>query len=289
MFSFAAHADSAALNAAIWAARESCDGIHSELRSIHGMTGVNTAVTGAGTLAGAGALYAGLQKSRKDALAEEIMKQLEAIETMSDEDFFNMLGTMAEYRQLRELEDQSRNLGHWRTGLMAGTTATSIAGTMMATRNRRSAGDVVGMVRDCLESVENLRTARLKARVEEALPETDPAMAIARSIIDACDKFTVSDVERITGRTQGVQVASAIGIGTGGVGTITSAMANTNRVRDDNTDQGTQRERNLNTTANVLAGASTLTSGIATGFNVAALSALNKQMSIAKDCEDALR
>ena len=68
-------------------------------------------------------------------------------------------------------------------------------------------------------------------------------------------------------------------------GTITSASANSKDVRDGDSD----KEKNLNTTANVLSGVTTVASATATGFNAAQISAIKKVAEVAEKCTGVLK
>jgi hypothetical protein len=49
------------------------------------------------------------------------------------------------------------------------------------------------------------------------------------------------------------------------------------------------KEKNLNTAANVLAGGTTVASGVATVFNATQISAIKRAAAVADGCERALR
>jgi len=66
-------------------------------------------------------------------------------------------------------------------------------------------------------------------------------------------------------------------------------MANTDKIRDDNTDSGKQKEKNLNTAANVLSGATTVASATATVFNATQISAIKKVATVAQKCTEVLK
>ena len=69
-------------------------------------------------------------------------------------------------------------------------------------------------------------------------------------------------------------------------GTITSASANSDGVRNGD---DTQREKKLNTAANVLAGGTTAASLSATIFNATQISAIKRAATVADECEGALK
>jgi hypothetical protein len=84
-------------------------------------------------------------------------------------------------------------------------------------------------------------------------------------------------------------VSSIIGAGTGAAGTITSASANSENVRSNDTEAGQNKEKNLNTAANVLSGVSGGASLVATIFNATQISALKKASAVADECEGVLK
>ena len=66
---------------------------------------------------------------------------------------------------------------------------------------------------------------------------------------------------------------------------MTSASANSQSVRDGDV----AREKNLNTAANVLAGGTTVASGVATVFNATQINAIKRATTVAEACERALK
>lgn len=273
--------------------KSNCIGISGELEKIKTMTGLNTAVTGVGTLVGGGALYAGIKKSEKDKLAERIQKQLKNIDSISDEEFLVLLGNMANYKQRSELEnglkettEKSKKLGNWRTGLIAGNATTNIVGTIIAHQNKNSSEDIIVQVTACLESLRYLKNTIIQARLDG---ENENTILYVQKIINECGKYNIKDAEKIPKRSEIVKWSAVVGIGTGISGTITSSIANKDSIINNDSDEGKQKEKKLNTASNVLAGASTLASGVATGFNAATILAINKTINISINCEAALK
>ena len=107
-------------------------------------------------------------------------------------------------------------------------------------------------------------------------------MSEAQSIYTACHEYDYVDITPINKRGKGALVSSAVGATTGLVGTVTSAMANTDKTRNDNTESGKQKEKNLNTAANVLSGAATV-------FNATQISAIKKVANVAAVCTGVLK
>lgn len=276
------------LSAAIENVRTACGNISAGLTDMKKMAGITSVVTGVGTVAGGVALGTGLAKANVD-------KEIEAKEKLplliieNEQAFRNELSTYAESinktanTEIGLAEQKSKNLGNIRTGTLATATATNIAGAVMSGTNRVK-GDLKQQIDECLASVKTLSNVRMQARIDSSANDTD--LARAENIIRACDAWTTVDVSSINNRSTGATVSSGIGAGLGLAGTITSASANSDDVRkgDDK-----QREKNLNTVANVLAGSTTAAGLSATIFNATQISAIKRAATVADECEGALK
>ena len=283
----AAHAN-ADLTAAIENVRTACGNISAELSDMKKMAGITTAVTGVGTVAGGVALGTGIAKAGVD-------KEIEAMEklpllTIANENEFEV--AVLNYAKsinhsvntaIGHAEKKSKQLGNVRTGTLATSTVANIAGAIMSGTNRVK-GDLKQQIDECLASVKTLSNIRMQARISKTA--TDADLARAENIIRACDAWTTVDVSSINKRSTGATVSSGIGAGLGLAGTITSASANSDGVRNGD---DTQREKNLNTAANVLAGGTTAASLSATIFNATQISAIKRAATVADECEGALR
>lgn len=293
----------AELGAAIEDVRAKCGGIGDELADMKKMAGITTAVTGAGTVAGGVALGTGIAKANVD---KKIVEQEKLIKSLDDAGFIRVTsldmfyetyaqalentGTvqgMQYAQQLKlkksELEDKSKNLGDWRTGTLAAATATNIAGAIMSGTNRIK-GDLKTQIDECLMSVKTLANVRMQARIDGSA--TDAELARAENIVRACDAWTTVDISSVNKRSTGATVSSGVGAGLGLAGTITSASANSDGVRQGDDEQ---KEKNLNTAANVLAGGTTAAGLTATIFNATQISAIKRAAIVADECEGALR
>ena len=288
------------LNTALQNTYHACVGIDDSLTDLKKMAGINTAVTGVGTAAGAGATVVGLVKASKDkqiANLEEKLAKLKEItarqlitvpnraELLSETDQYyqdNKDETKTIEDEITVLTKQSKKLGNWRTGLIAGSTATNVAGAIIAGNNKVD-DDLQTQIDSCKLSVKNLRDSIMQARFNgEDISE-------ANTIADACKEYDYVDISPINKRAKGAMISSVIGATTGLAGTVTSAMANTDKIRDDNTDSGKQKEKNLNTAANVLSGATTVASATATVFNATQISAIKKVAAVAQKCTEVLK
>lgn len=293
----------AELGAAIEDVRAKCGGIGDELADMKKMAGITTAVTGAGTVAGGVALGTGIAKANVD---KKIVEQEKLIKSLDDAGFIRVTSLDMFYKtyaqalentgtvqgmqyaqQLKlkksELEDKSKNLGNWRTGTLAAATATNIAGAIMSGANRIK-GDLKTQIDECLMSVKTLANVRMQARIDGSA--TDVELARAENIVRACDAWTTVDISSVNKRSTGATVSSGVGAGLGLAGTITSASANSDGVRQGDDEQ---KEKNLNTAANVLAGGTTAAGLTATIFNATQISAIKRAAIVADECEGALR
>ena len=287
------------LAAAIENVRTTCGNISAELSDMKKMAGITTAVTGVGTVAGGVALGTGLAKANVDKEIEELESQIARliaergdvpIEHLQIEDealFKRQVNEFIAYYQAKEqeisvAEQKSKNLGNWRTGTLATATATNIAGAVMSGTNRVK-GDLKQQIDECLMSVKTLSNVRMQARIDGSANDTE--LARAENIIRACDAWSTVDITPINNRSKGATISSGIVAGLGLAGTITSASANSKDVRDGDSD----KEKNLNTAANVLAGGTTAASLFGTIFNATQINAIKRAATVADECEGALK
>lgn len=287
------------LTAAIENVRTTCGNISAELSDMKKMAGITTAVTGVGTVAGGVALGTGLAKANVDKEIEELESQIARliaergdvpIEHLQIEDealFKRQVNEFIAYYQAKEqeisvAEQKSKNLGNWRTGTLAAATATNIAGAVMSGTNRVK-GDLKQQIDECLMSVKTLSNVRMQARIDGSANDTE--LARAENIIRACDAWSTVDITPINNRSKGATISSGIVAGLGLAGTITSASANSKDVRDGDSD----KEKNLNTAANVLAGGTTAASLFGTIFNATQINAIKRAATVADECEGALK
>nr|DAU94616.1 MAG TPA: hypothetical protein [Microviridae sp.] len=275
-----------------------CDRISQSFKSMKTMAQVNTAVTAVGTAAGVGATAVGIAKAGTDKQIEKLIndvKQREARFSNSGmtiekgQDFIEETMTLVQGKsksapEQNQLEQKSKNLGNWRTGLLAGNTATNIAGTIIAANNRTDQ-DLRAQLDSCVGSIKDLQDSKMQAQINNADMATIQKM---ERIISACRDYSLLNVDKIDSLAKSAATASGIGIAVGASGTIVSATANSDKIRSDNTDSGMAKEKNLNTASNVLAAGATITSGVATIFNAQQISTLDQAYQISIKCSEAL-
>lgn len=294
-----ANAEVLPLDVALRATYTACVGIDDELADLKKMAGINTAVTGVGTGLGAGATVVGIVKAKKDRDAKEVYDEINymtqavnVVATAGDMDSFDQdflkVAISKDKNYYDKLRQQSKKLGNWRTGLMVGNTATNVAGAIIAGNNKVD-DDLQTQIDNCKAAVKNLRDSINQARFNgEDISE-------ANEIANICGEYNYVDVSKINNRGRGAMISSIVGATTGVAGTVTSAVANSENVRKDNlkigekTESDWKKEENINTAANVLAGASTVASATATVFNATQISAIKKLSDVAKQCTGVLK
>ncbi len=299
------------LSVALQDVRTACGGISDELSDLKKMTGINTAVTGVGTAAGAGATAVGVVKSQRDKDIEYLEKYVADLQRMqaastkspdslsiSDGDIDASVRAARQRvvvasaqtlesiddaeKQIDELTEKSKNLGNWRTGLLATNTVTNVAGAVIAGGNKVDV-DLNEKITGCIAAVNNLRDAYGAARIERSA--YTEILSGVQQIIAECGAWQTADLSPINKRAQGATIAASVGAGVGLTGTIVSALANSKPVRDGDD----KKEKNLNTASNVMAGGATVASGVAVVFNATQIGAVKRIIDIADKCEEVLR
>lgn len=295
--------ESIGLTAALQNVRNACSGISESMSGMKTMAGINTAVTGVGTVTGGVALGASLAKASLDREIEELeekIKQLDTqrgdiqIEELEIEDstkYEQDINTVInEYRGAEEVladaEKKSKTLGNIRTGTMAASAVLDTAGTIIALNNRTDES-LKQRVGECVTAVNVLHDERMRARAENTASEID--LVAAEKIVKECSDWANVDLSSIDDRATGAAISGGAGAVMGIAGTITSASANSDSVRSNNSEEGKAKEENLNTASTVLAGGTTVASAVATVFNATQISAIKKAVAAADKCEGALR
>ncbi len=298
-----AFAEALDLNTALQNTYRACADIDDNLHDLKVLAGVNTAVTAVGTGLGVGATATGFVKQKTDKEIEELEKILKEIEENSAKytgtepdanqrsafltEFNNIYNTAVKdkataQQQIDDLTKQSKTLGNWRTGLLAGNTATNIAGAIISSKTINK-DDIQGQIDNCISATKDLNNAILAAKLSgEDISE-------AQSIYKACREYEYVDISPINKRGTGAMVASSIGAVTGGIGTITSGVANSDKIRNDNSDAGKKKEKDLNTASNVLSIGATAASATTTVFNATQIAAIKKVAKVSESCTGVLK
>ena len=265
-----ANAQDIDLENALRATYTNCVGIDDALHDMKVKAGINTAVTGVGTVAGGAALAVGIKKAH-------LMDKLSSIEDKYLDQYpqqsFDDINIIQDTGFKPNLKSKRKKLGNWRTGLLAVNAATNIAGATIAGTNKVNKS-LEEQIDDCKLSVKDLKNAitRAKFNGEDVIE--------ANEIANACGDFAYVDISKINNRAKGAEISSIVGGTTGVVGVITSAVAN---------KSSGEKERKLDTASNVLAGGATIFTGTATVFNATQIAAIKKVANVAEKCTGVLK
>lgn len=267
--------------------RQNCTGINLELQNIKKYEIADTVVTGVGTVAAGGALYAGIKKKDIDKKAEELAKKMNNIENMSDAEFVAFLKEMARYQELKEqynsmcqmkhdFEAKSKKLGNIRTGLMVGNTATAVAGTIISNKNKKDSDSIKDMIEICLDTIKVNEQKIGQSMIDCGRNQYEK---LKKAVLE-CKMLSTENMEKVSKHNKVSTIVSGVNIGTGTAGVITSALANHNKYD--------RKTKNMNTAANVLAGTSAVASGVSTVFNATTLKSINNNLRASEACEKAI-
>lgn len=287
------------LGEAVIRTKEACSGISDSMHDMKVKAGINTAVTAVGTVSAGVALGTGIAKQKKDDEFNELSQELvtlAATKAIQDKldimDKQVLINAVTEYVKANpkderiddmvKLDKESKKLGNIRTGTLAVTTATNIAGTAIAATNKVDSS-LEENINKCITAVQDLSKIKMTAVLEGSAETSE--VNDADKIVAACSDYELVDLSPINNRAVGAAVASGLGAGAGLAGLITSAMANTEKTRS----QGGPNEEKLNTTANVMAGTSAVAGATATVFNATQIAAIKKVVAAADKCEEALQ
>ncbi len=294
-----------------------CSGIKKDLDSIFGLSVATTVVSGTGTLASGGALGVGVAKIVTDNKTEKLENQVEMYQLQSvkitgnssislnaqpvvsgseEEVRAKVIDVMGDIntkvadlqKQIAENEKKSSILGNVRTGLMAGATATSVASTVTSAVAGSQATKLAKQMEDCDKKIHEVKLAK---GVLEAYDEISNSSALekAKNVLNVCVGFDKNNINTLKTTMTASAVVSGIGSATAGAGTVTSVLANSKKVRNDNSVEGKKKEKGLNLASNILAGVATGTSGASTVLSATAIEKAKKDSVVAENCENALK
>jgi len=262
-----------------------CSGIKKDLDTVFGLTVATTVSSGLGTAAAGSALAVGIAKTVVDKKKED----LEKMSTRELYEYANKL-TEAEKQKLKDsdiskLDKKSKTLGNVRTGLMAGATVTSAVSTGTSIGASVTAGKLAEKMEACNKAISDLKIAISTAEAEEVAENN---LSNARKIVGACTGYSKDNINTLKKQMTASAIVSGIGTATAGAGTVTSALANSKKVRDDNSEPGKKKEKGLNLASNILAGITTGTSGASTILSATAIEKAKKDSKMAEECESTL-
>ena len=261
------------INSKISAVQNSCSGIKSSLDTIFGLSVATTVSSGFGTVAAGGALAVGIAKAKTD-------KKLEELEKLSSLELYEQAVSLEnKMKEQSALEKKSKTLGNVRTGLMAGATVISAVSTGTSIGATLTATKLAEKMARCNADLQALKLAKAELEAEEGKSEK------ADAILAVCTGYDESNIKSLKSLATANTIVSGIGTATAGAGTVTSAMANSKKVRADKSEKGRKKEKGLNLASNILAGVTIGTSGTSTALSAVQISKAKKDSEMAEKCE----
>ncbi len=269
------------LKSSISNVKSKCLGIKKDLDLIFGLTTATTIVSGVGTLVAGGALATGLSK-------EKIDKELENLQNYTSVELFNFIDTYQNQRK-EELEKKSKTLGNIRTGLLAGATATSIASTGTSIGATINAKKLAKKMEECNNSIEQLKIAQKSMEeIKDKNNDLTNHFTKAGKILTFCTGYNKKNINTLKTKMTASSIISGIGSATSITGTITSAFANSEKIRNGSGEKEKKKENNLNLVSNIMAGITTGTSLSTTAISATAITDAKKDSDMAEKCEKVL-
>ena len=274
------------------AVKSACSGISDSVSKISGVAKSNTVVNSIGTVASGGALAMGIAKERVDSDIEKLMEDLceiggcdaEKITNMTDEEIPHLAETLAKIKKLNDdierEQKQSKKLGNWRTGLMAGNVVTNVVSAVLAGVNKDKS-ELIQQIQACNQAVKG--SADIKRKLQQAgiNPIDNPIVGKLNTISSWCGNLDVSNVEKIEKQMGAVMGVSIAGAAVGAAGVATSAAANSDNENDN--------KKSLNTAANVLSGVGVATGVVGVGLNISMINTAKSIIKQSEGCEEVLK
>ena len=268
-------------------ARIACSGLSDEISRVSGMAVAGVATNAVGAVAGAAAVGVGVEKAADDKQQWEktvnVSCDFQSVYEYDLNQGMELVGQMGDL-----YSERSKRLGNWRTGLMAGAGVTHIASAVLGGINLNQT-DLEQHVMACNNAVNQLQILRKQMADEGISPFANPIRGHVEIIIDRCAGINVADVEKIERREKVVLGTSATGAAAAIAGAVTSASANSDKMRQAVDEAGKNKYNQLNTASNALAGVSGVGSVVSTVFNASLVKLTRQMIKRAQECEGALQ
>ena len=266
--------------------RVACSGLADEISHVSGVAKVAMATNAVGAVAGVAAVGVGAAKANDDKAQLQkkvsISCSFEEVYKYDIEQVTQLIGQIGDL-----YTERSKRLGNWRTGLMIGAGGTHIASAVLAGINVNQT-ELAQHVTACNNAVNQLNIVR-KQMVDDGInPFANPIRVKVENIIDRCNGINVADIEKIERREKVVVGTSATGAAVAIAGAVTSASANSDKMRRAVDVDGQKKFNQLNVASNALAGVSGVGSVVSTALNASLLKLTRQMIRNAQECEGAL-
>lgn len=193
-------------------------------------------------------------------------------------------------KQIEENQKKSTAAGHARTALFAVDTATNVAGAVVSSKTIADE-DLIEQIKKCKESIELLKTARMRAQIEQADKADLQAMNISQNILSKCGEYQYLDLSKLNSLAKGAVVTNSVGAVSGTVATITSALGNSKKISEMDVigTEDAKKNMQLNMASNVIGGVTTAASLTGTALNASQIVEAKKIVNVSKECEETLK
>ena len=193
-------------------------------------------------------------------------------------------------KDIDKSQKKSTAAGNARTALFAVDTATNVAGAVVSSKTVADE-DLVEQIKKCKESIELLKTARMRAQIEDVDKSDARAMEISQNILNKCGEYQYLDMTKLNSLAKGAMITNSVGAVSGTVATITSALGNSKKVSEMDVINSDEYEKNkkMNTASNVLGGVTTAASLTGTALNASQIVEAKKIVNVSQECEETLK
>lgn len=267
-------------------ARVACSGLSDDISRVSGLAVAGVATNAAGAIAGGAAVGVGAAKAAndKERLSQRvnISCDFQTVYELEPDAHLGLITAMSDI-----YTEQSKKLGNWRTGLMVGAGMTHIASAVLAGINMNQS-ELVQHVTACNAALDHLVSVRKQLADAGINPFSNPVRGRVENVVNACEKINVADVQKIERKEKVVVGSSATGAAMAIAGVVTSASANSDKMRSAADVDGMQKFNKLNAASNALAGVSAAGSLVSTIAGAGAVKLVRQMMRDATRCAEAL-
>lgn len=178
-------------------------------------------------------------------------------------------------------EKKAKQLANLTTGLLVGSAASNVGSMTTSLISINKVDSLISKMKSCNSKVGELKLIKSQLEALE-VPADDAVVAKGVQIASACDRFDISNMDKVKGLMTSSTITSVIG-GAASVGGTVTSIKSESKVRD------TKESHKLNVATNVLAGVATGAGVATTTTSAVSIASIDKDISTAKSCEGALK
>lgn len=178
-------------------------------------------------------------------------------------------------------DEQIKKKANLTTGLLVGSAASNVGSMTTSLISINKVDSLISKMKSCNSKVGELKLIKSQLEALE-VPADDAVVAKGVQIASACDRFDISNMDKVKGLMTSSTITSVIG-GAASVGGTVTSIKSESKVRD------TKESHKLNVATNVLAGVATGAGVATTATSAVSIASIDKDISTAKSCEGALK